>query len=206
MQIAVSILSMEEREKNVVKLASSSASYIHLDVMDGKFVSNTLEFLSLKDILLETKKPLDIHLMVKDVNQYIELYRSFCPQYITFPIEAVENPNMYIDKIKSFCKVGLAFSPKTEVDKLLPYLKKLDLVLVMSVIPGRGGQSFIDITEKIQFLKEYRKNNNLSFKIEVDGGINATTITRVRDCDIAVVGSYITNHTDYEQQIRNLIY
>lgn len=205
MEIAVSILSMEEREKNIAKLANSSTSYIHLDVMDGRFVSNTVAFLSLKEAICKTKKPLDIHLMVKDVHQYIEMYQSFSPQYMTFPIEAVDNPTTYITKIKSFSKAGLAISPKTKVDNLLPYLKQLDLVLVMSVEPGKGGQTFIDITEKIQFLKGYRDRNNLSFKIEVDGGINATTISKVRDCDIVVVGSYITNHTNYEQQIRNLV-
>lgn len=207
MKISTSILSIqEEKEKNIKKLGLTSTDYIHLDVMDSNFVPNKVDFIDQQDTLLETKKPLDIHFMVEDVEAYVEKYKGFNPTYMTFHIEVNKDIPTLIQKIKRICKVGISIKPNTEVKQIESFLKDIDLVLVMSVEPGKGGQKFMeDIVSKIDELYLLRKQNNYHFEIEVDGGINCETIKRISKCDIAVVGSYITNSDDYEKQIRNLI-
>ena len=143
--------------------------------------------------------------MVHDIEHYVDLYKSFHPIYMTFHLEATEEVLSCIDKIKAYSKVGISIKPNTNVAEIFPYLDQIDLVLLMSVEPGFGGQTFIDIKEKIEILKKYRQEKNLSFIIEIDGGINSDTIKKVEDADMVVVGSYITNSMDYEAQIRNLI-
>ncbi len=205
MKIAASILSVRENlEASILKLGRGSTDYIHLDVVDGRFASNKKEYENVKEILLQAKKPLDVHLMVNDIAYYISIYKEFSPIYMTFHLEVADNPLLFIEQIKSYSKVGISIKPHTEVTAIFPYLDKIDLVLLMSVEPGFGGQSFIDVTDKIEVLKKYRKDHHLSFLIEVDGGINKDTINKVKDADIVVVGSYITNAEDYEKQIRNL--
>ena len=207
MKISTSILSIqEEKEKNIQKLGFTSTDYIHLDVMDSNFVSNKVDFLDQQDILLETKKPLDIHFMVEDVESYVEKYKSFNPTYMTFHIEVKKDIPTLIQKIKEICKVGISIKPNTEVKQIESFLKDIDLVLVMSVEPGLGGQKFMeDMTNKIEELYLLREQNHYHFEIEVDGGINCQTIQKISKADIAVVGSYITNSDDYEKQIRNLV-
>lgn len=207
MKISTSILSIqEEKEKNIKKLGLTSTDYIHLDVMDSNFVPNKVDFIDQQDTLLETKKPLDIHFMVEDVEAYVEKYKGFNPTYMTFHIEVNKDIPTLIQKIKRICKVGISIKPNTEVKQIESFLKDIDLVLVMSVEPGKGGQKFMeDIVSKIDELYLLREQNNYHFEIEVDGGINCETIKRISKCDIAVVGSYITNSDDYEKQIRNLI-
>jgi ribulose-phosphate 3-epimerase len=205
MEIATSILSIKDNiEENIIKLSMTSTDYIHLDIMDFKFVPNKTNFLSIKELLLKINKSYDIHLMVYDIEKYIQEYKILNPKYMTFHLEATNSPITYINEIKKNCKVGISIKPITPVEKLIPYLDKVDLVLIMSVEPGYGGQPFIDITDKINWLREYRKTNNLSYKIEVDGGINNDVINKVRMCDIVVCGSYITNSLDYEEKIRSL--
>ncbi len=206
MKIATSILSIQKNiEECILKIGKGSTDFIHLDVMDGIFVPNKKDYQFVKDTLLQTKKPLDIHLMVHDIEYYVDLYKSFHPIYMTFHLEATEEVLSCIDKIKACSKVGISIKPKTNVVEIFPYLDQIDLVLLMSVEPGFGGQTFIDIKEKIEILKKYRQEKNLSFIIEIDGGINSDTIKKVEDADMVVVGSYITNSMDYEAQIRNLI-
>ena len=195
MKISASFLTVDNID-NINKLVNCDIDYLHLDIMDGIFVDNKNEVLDVPHI-----KPLDIHLMVSDVYKYIDKYKTFNPLYITFHYEVGKNILSIINYIKKFnIKVGLSIKPSTKVEEIIPYLPYLDLVLVMSVEPGKGGQSFImDSVDKIKKLKELKGN----YVIEVDGGINDDTIKYVSDADIVVVGSYITSG-NYEERIKNL--
>ncbi len=208
MKISTSILSIKKDiEKNIDKLGKTKTDYIHLDIMDGIFVENKTDFIEYKDQIMATNKILDVHLMVEDVDMYIEKYKIFNPDYITFHLEVKTDIYSLINKIKKICKVGISIKPNTTVQELKPYLKDVDLVLVMSVEPGKGGQKFMEESiQKIEELVHLRKENNYIYEIQVDGGINKETIEKVKMCDIAVVGSYITNEEDYEKQIENLKY
>lgn len=201
--IAVSILGIkEDKLNNYKKIDNTSCDFIHLDVMDGMFVENKVDF----DFNYEFNKKVDIHLMVKDVKKYIDKYKKLKPEYITFHVEVEEEIDRLIQLIKSNnIKVGISIKPNTDINLLNKYLPYIDLVLVMSVEPGRGGQKFIEeSTNKINYLKELKEKNNYSYLIEVDGGINYDTISKVSNADIKVVGSYITNSEDYQEQINKL--
>lgn len=195
MKISASFLTIDNID-NVNKLVNCDIDYLHLDIMDGIFVNNKNEVLDVPHI-----KPLDIHLMVSDVYKYIDKYKTLNPLYITFHYETDVDILSVINYIKKFnIKVGLSIKPSTKVEEIIPYLPYLDLVLVMSVEPGKGGQTFImDSIDKIKKLKELKGN----YVIEVDGGINDSTIKYVSDADIVVVGSYITSG-NYEERIKNL--
>ncbi len=195
MKISASFLTIDNID-NVNKLVDCDIDYLHLDIMDGIFVNNKNEVINITN-----KKPLDVHLMVNDVYKYIDVYKNLNPTFITFHYEAVTDVLEVVNYIKKFnIKVGLSIKPSTKVEEIIPYLPYLDLVLVMSVEPGQGGQSFImNTVDKIKKLKELKGN----YLIEVDGGINDNTINLVNDADIIVVGSYITSG-DYEERIRNL--
>ncbi len=209
MKISASFLSIKnDLKENIEKLDKTTIDYLHLDIMDGKFVNNTTYNIDeIIYLLKNTIKPKDVHLMVSDVLKYIDDFKSINPEYITFHLEAVSNPNKIITYLKeNKIKVGLALKPKTKVETILPYLSQIDLVLVMSVEPGYGGQKFIsDIIPKIELLKELKAQNNYNYVIEVDGGINIETIKQIKGADIVVVGSYITDSEDYQKQIDNLI-
>lgn len=195
MKISASFLTIDNID-NVNKLVNCDIDYLHLDIMDGIFVDNKNEVLEVPHI-----KPLDIHLMVSDVYKYIDKYKTLNPLYITFHYETGVDILSVINYIKKFnIKVGLSIKPSTKVEEIIPYLPYLDLVLVMSVEPGKGGQSFImNSVDKIKKLKELKGN----YVIEVDGGINDSTIKYVNNADIVVVGSYITSG-NYEERIKNL--
>lgn len=204
MKISGSILGLKEKSKEeLIKIEQSGIDYVHIDVMDGLFVNNNSYPID------EVKKIVnnfsyDVHLMVKDVKKYIDDYVLINPKYITFHIE-VSNTDYYINYLKERnIKVGLALNPKTDIKLLYPYLDKIDLVLIMSVEPGKGGQEFIDSTyDKINSLYEYREKNNLDFKISVDGGVNNINFKKLTKCDIAVIGSYITKG-NYKEQVSKL--
>ena len=204
MKVAVSIIKSKYNEKETVDIINqTSADYLHLDIMDGEFVKNkTYDF---EDILLITKdnhKPLDVHLMVKDVESYLNDYITLNPDIISFHIEAVRNPKKYIDLLHDHdIKCGLAINPDTDIKKVIPYLDKIDTVLIMSVYPGEGGQKFIkDTEEKIIELKKLQTN----FEIEVDGGVNIDSIEYASLADVVVSGSYICKSDDYESNIQKL--
>ncbi len=205
MKIAGSFLKIQSDKEKIDKL-NDAVDQIHFDIMDGKFTeSPTLDLNIIKNNLVDLNKPIDIHLMVFDVEKYVEKVLKFNPAYITFHIEITNDPKHYMEYIKSRnIKVGLAINPETNLEKIYPYLNDIDLVLVMSVHPGKGGQTFIDITDKIKSLCQYRKQNNLNYVIEVDGGINNETIKKIRNADIAVAGSYITDSNDYKKQVELL--
>lgn len=202
MKIATSILSVPDHLNECLeKLNQTDTDYIHLDVMDGKFVSHkTNDYVPLKNQFL---KPLDIHFMVEDVPTYFEHYMALKPEYMTFHVEVSTKIEKLIHMIhEKNIKVGISLKPDTPVSFLIPYLDEVDLVLVMSVEPGAGGQTFLDsASEKIRFLDRIRKERDYHYVIEVDGGINETTKQQCIGADILVSGSFITNHDDYQHQI-----
>ena len=203
MKTSVSILNLKEKS-NIKMIESYNPDFIHIDVMDGLFVDNVAcSYNDIKDYLSDYKY--DVHLMVQDVDKYINEFKNINPEYITFHVET-DNVISNIDYLKSLgIKVGLAINPNTDLDKLYPYLDKIDLVLVMSVEPGLGGQEFImNSISRINALYDYRKNNNLNYLISVDGGINASTIEYVKNADIVVSGSYVVNNPDIDNALRIL--
>ena len=204
MKISASFLQIQNDKEKIEELNDLS-DYMHYDIMDGYFTCNqTLDFETLKQNTINITKPKDVHLMVKDIYNYIDMYSTLNPEFITFHYE-INDTDKIIDYIKEKnIKVGISINPDTDVTKLIPYLEKIDLVLVMSVIPGKGGQTFIDISDKINYLDSYRKENNLNYLIEVDGGINKDTINKISKSDIIVVGSYITSSDDYNNKIEEL--
>lgn len=201
--ISVSILNIKDDNKKIKVIDTINPDYIHIDIMDGKFVSNTSEMLNLP--LLNSKK--DIHLMVYDVIDYINMYRKYNPEYITFHFEATNNIYSIIDYIHALgIKAGLSIKPNTDVSLIKDYLDKVDLVLVMSVEPGAGGQSFIPTSEdKINELYRLREENNYSYVIEVDGGVNLDTKDRCKNADVLVVGSYITNSDNPKEKYESIL-
>lgn len=208
MKLSASFLSIKNNLKeNIELLANTNIDYLHLDIMDGIFVNNkTYQIGEIEELFKNIKKKLDVHLMVSDIKKYIDDYARLNPEFITFHFEAANDTESIIKYIKAKnIKVGLSIKPNTDVEVIKEYLPYIDLILVMSVEPGYGGQKFIMPTAaKIQKLQSIRKNYNLSFLIEVDGGINADTIKYCRGADIIVVGSYITNGDNYQKQINNL--
>ena len=207
MKISTSILSSDDRIKSIRLLNNTSISYLHIDVMDGKFVSDIQmntekEFYSFNEV---TKYPMDIHLMVTDPMNYINKLANMNIEFITFHVEIGKDIDTIVKKIHSMgYKASLAVNPNTDVSKLIPYLDIIDMVLLMSVEPGKGGQGFMDSTVfKISQLKSLIGNRNIL--IEVDGGINDKTIPKVKDVDIVVSGSYVVCSDDYEQRIEALL-
>ena len=203
-KISTSILSSTDRYNSINKLNNSNTDYIHIDTMDGIFVPNTQmnidEIIKLEKI---STKPLDIHLMVDNPEIYINELQNKNIEYITIHIEINKDIDNIINKIKSYgYKVGLSIKPNTNISTIIPYLDKIDLVLIMSVEPGFGGQEFIPST--LEKAKQLRKTNK-SIIIEMDGGIKDTNIDQLKNhIDIAVVGSYITKKEDYNQAINKL--
>ena len=208
MQISVSYLSSYySNEKTIMKLEGTSADYIHVDLMDGGFVeSRNFTIDNVLKLLKNHEKPLDIHLMTFDPIIYINDLAVLKPEYITFHLEATKDIIKTIELIKrNNIKVGISIKPATNILELMPYLALVDLVLLMSVEPGAGGQSFIyHIVDKLKDLKKVRTENNLNFKIAMDGGLNENTIKLVKDLDIAIVGSYICKSNNYEERIKLL--
>ncbi len=205
MKISASFLSIKDNLKeNIDLLTKCDIDYLHLDIMDGIFVKNKTWDISEIKNLINYNKPLDVHLMVSDVYKYVDEYKDLNPEFITFHYEVDLDIMDIINYIKKYnIKVGLSIKPNTKVDEIIPYLPYLDLILVMSVEPGEGGQKFIiDSVDKIKKLKELKELKG-DYLIEVDGGINDSTISLVKDVDIAVIGSYITSG-NYEEKIKSI--
>ena len=209
MKVSVSILSKSIKASDIVKkLDQSECDFIHIDIMDGKFVENkTWTFAEMKDIVKHSFKKLDVHLMVEKPIKYIDDYALLNTDRITFHYEAVKNINEMIDNVKNYgLRVGLAINPDTNPEVVFPYLKDLDEVLVMSVFPGKSGQSFIEETpSRIKVIKDEIIRQGLSTEIEVDGGINDLTSKKCSKADILVIGSFITNG-NYQEQIDKISY
>ena len=206
MKVAVSILSEKDNYKEAIeKINKTDADYLHLDIMDGSFTdSSSFSLNESKEIKELCNKKLDVHIMSTNLIKIISEYISISPYNITFHIEN-NDIEKYINLIKeNNIKVGLAINPDTDLSSIYPYLDKIDRVLIMSVVPGKGGQKFMEsIIPKLKYLKENKDKYN--YEIEVDGGINSDTINFVKDyTDIVVSGSYITNSNNYQENIDKL--
>jgi ribulose-phosphate 3-epimerase len=176
-QISPSILSADFSQlgNEIKRLEEGGADMIHVDVMDGHFVPNlTIGPPVIKALRKQCSIKFDVHLMISPVHKYIEAYADAGADIITIHPEATENLEESILKIKSLSKkVGVSLNPESKLDLITNYLEKIDLVLIMSVNPGFGGQKFMpEILDKIRELKKIQSKNNLNFDIEIDGGIN----------------------------------
>lgn len=214
--ISTSLLSVKKEKiiDTVYKLEDANTNYFHIDVMDGEFVENDTH-----DIMLEyceyldniTKIPLDIHLMVKDVKNFVDSYLIFNPNIITFHYEACKNKEEVMNLINYIKekgrRVGISVKPETDVKEILEFLPYVHVVLVMTVEPGKGGQELISSTiEKIKELNFYREEHNLDYEIEADGGIKVENSDKIIDAgaDILVAGTAIINSKDYAETIKKL--
>ncbi len=205
MLISPSILSVDKNKYNeVIKLLESlKVPMLHLDVMDGKFVPNTTyDAKEVEKIKKQTSLIIDTHLMIETPEKYINDYILTKSDYITFHIEASKDPSYIISEIKKAgLKAGISVKPNTPVEFIERYLDDIDLVLVMSVEPGFGGQKFIsDILPKIEYLNIIRNKIAGKFIIEVDGGINPDTALLAKEAgsDYVVVGSYLMKGSEEE--------
>ena len=196
--ISPSILggSFSNMEKTISELDQSKAEYIHFDVMDGDFVPNLTfgpQFIS--NLRTKTKKIFDVHLMINRVNRFLDDYIKAGSNIITFHYEINEDLNKLIDKIKqNRIKVGIALKPKTTCEEIKKYLHLVDQVIIMTVEPGFGGQTFLsNQVNKIESISKYIRENNLNVDIEIDGGVNYETGKLCVDAgaNILVAGSFL---------------
>lgn len=206
MKLSVSILNSLDRIKSVKELNFTNADYLHIDVMDGRFVHNkAFTFDEIYRIETNSKKKLDVHLMVENPLSYIKKLGLLDIDYVTFHVEIKKNINKIISEIKNMgFRVGMSIKPDTNIEKLKPYLNELDLILIMSVEPGSGGQEFMP--SALEKAKELKKIINKNTIIEMDGGINETNIDSIvaSGVDMVVVGSYIIKSNDYQEKINTI--
>ena len=196
-EVSGSFLSNNDKLYEINRLNNSNVDYIHFDVMDGKLVFNkNITVSELPKLIDNVKKKIDIHFMVSNPDKYIEKICYYNIEYITIHYE-IKNLEDYIDKIKNYgFKVGIAIKPETDIEKIYYLLDKINLVLIMSVEPGKSGQKFIDVSDKINKLKQEIINRKLNVKISVDGGINEEVLTYVKEADILVSSSFILSDLD----------
>lgn len=215
-EVSVSILSIpnENAVSMFYNLETAKVDYFHIDVMDGKFVEkNTLEFMKENALTIShiSNVGLDVHFMVETVEEFIDEYLDLEPKIMTFHYEAIKEKNRIMEIINEIkrndIQVGIAINPETEIDYIKEFLPYIHQVLVMTVVPGKGGQKLIPETlHKIEDLKQYIINNNLEIDLEADGGINCETVEAVRNagCDRLVSGSYITDSENYAEAVKIL--
>ena len=196
--IAPSLLAADFGKLNeeIAEVNKSSASLLHLDVMDGQFVPNiSFGVPVIEAVAKVSTKPLDIHLMIVDPDRYLSTYAAFKPEYLTIHLEATTHLHRSIHRIKELgCKAGVAINPHTNIELLKDSIKDIDLVCVMSVNPGFGGQSFIENTyDKVIALKKLINETNSNTLIEIDGGVTKNNVEKLSRCgaDILVAGSSV---------------
>lgn len=203
MKVAPSLLSCNflNIQQEIKRLEEAGVDYIHFDVMDGNFVPNiSFAFPILNQIRQVTDLTIDTHLMVQDPERYIQTFAEAGSDIITVHVEATNHIHRAIQMIHDTGKkAGVTLNPGTPIESVVPVLKDIDLVLVMTVNPGFGGQKFIDNgIEKIKFLKDYKEKYHLIYEIEVDGGVNEVTAKTCIEAgaDVLVAGSYFFKHKD----------
>lgn len=211
MKLAPSILSadLSQLAEDVQKIQKGGADYIHVDVMDGHFVPN-ISFGApvMKSLMGKTNIPFDVHLMIENPDKYIEDFITENTQYITVHQEASVHLHRTIQKIKSYgVKAGVALNPSTPVENIKWVLADVDMVLIMSVNPGFGGQKFIgNMLDKVKELSELKKVKGYDFLIEIDGGVTIDNWKEVEAAgvDIAVSGSGVFNADDVVKRVKNI--
>lgn len=214
--IAPSLLSSDfaDLKTEIAKVTEAGAHLLHVDVMDGHFVPNlTIGMPVVKAIKGATKLQLDVHLMIDNPEKYIEEFAKAGSDYLTIHVEStstVKDCLLQIRKLKM--KPGITLRPKTKLDEIRPFLGLVDLVLIMTVEPGFGGQSFMhDQLEKVSWLKSYRDKNHLSYLIEIDGGVNEQTAQLCWEAgaDVLVAGSAVfageKSAANYRKNIQKLV-
>tara|TARA_B100001175_G_scaffold226185_1_gene192861 strand:+ start:696 stop:1352 length:657 start_codon:yes stop_codon:yes gene_type:complete len=212
-KIAPSILAADllNIKSEVINVDNAGAEFIHIDIMDGHFVPNlSFGYNMVKTLRPITNKILDVHLMISPVEPFIKEFIDAGSDIISFHPEADKNTKEIISIIKkSNCKVGIAVHPNIKIEEIKEFLNDVDLVIIMTVIPGFGGQKFLeDQVQKISELKEIRKNINANYEIEIDGGINYQTskICIDKGADILVAGSYVYGapKEEYKDKINSI--
>jgi len=211
MLVAPSILSADfgNLAQDVTEICNGGCDFVHVDVMDGHFVPNlTIGPVVVSSVAKVATKPLDIHLMVENNTFFVELFAPLQPEYISFHIEEEKHPHRLIQKIRSYgIKPAIVLNPHTPPESVEYLLQDLDMVLLMSVNPGFGGQSFIDtVLTKAQKLNQMRKKMNPNCLIEVDGGVSNENIQALKDVgvDVVVAGSYVFKHENRAEAIKSL--
>ena len=206
--VAPSILSADFARlgEEVRAVESAGADWIHVDVMDGIFVPNlTIGAPVVKCLRPVTKLPLDVHLMIDRPERFIEDFARAGADYLTIHVESTENPEAVLKQIRELgVKPGITLRPRTPIEQVKPFLSLVDLVLVMTVEPGFGGQSFMhEQIAKLTYLRKEFKSAHLNPLVEVDGGINAQTAPLVKDADVLVAGNFVFKN-DYATAIQQL--
>ena len=211
MKIAPSLLSCDfaKMGEEIIRMDKAGADYMHLDVMDGAFVPNiTFGAVVIKAVRPLTKVPFDVHLMIDNPLNYIEDFVKAGADIITFHVEAKSDIQQTIDKINSFhIQSGLVIKPNTPAEVVFPYLKTIDMVLIMTVEPGFGGQSFMaDMLPKALQIKEEAMRQGTDIVIEADGGINEKTISQCAEygIDICVSGTGVFKAENAKEAIERL--
>jgi len=209
MKVAPSVLSVDYSNLKQDLDSVRTSDFLHIDIMDGHFVPNlTIGPIILKAIKKLSNIPLDVHLMVKDANFFIDLYKDFSPKFISIHLEEETHLHRLIQKLRTLSiSPAVALNPHTRVENLEHLISELDMVLIMSVNPGFGGQNFIPFTlKKVQKLKELILKKNAKTLIEVDGGVNSDNIQDLKNagCDIVVAGNYIFKAKNRAKAIESL--
>ncbi len=211
MKIAPSILSADFGKLNeeIRAICDGGCDYIHIDVMDGHFVPNlTIGPVVVSAVAKVATKPLDVHLMVENNTFFVELFAPLKPEFISFHIESESHPHRLIQKIKSYgIKPAIVLNPHTPPEMIEYLLEDLEMVLLMSVNPGFGGQKFIpSVIEKARKLKSMINARGLKTLIEVDGGVNNKNIKDLKNAgvDMVVAGNYVFSNLSYKDAISSL--
>ncbi len=211
MYVAPSILSADfgRLDEEIKAICEAGCDLVHVDVMDGHFVPNlTIGPVVVKSVAKAATKPLDIHLMVENNTFFVELFAPLKPKFITFHIEEEKHPHRLIQKIRDLgISPGIVLNPHTPPSAIEYILNDLDMVLLMSVNPGFGGQKFIpSVIEKTRILREMIERKNAKVMIEVDGGVNGLNVRELDEAgaDIVVAGSYVFSSNDYKTSIDSL--
>ena len=207
MKISASFLGVKNIPKFLTELNVTDVDYIHVDVMDGKYTINkTMPYNELKAISNYTRKRLDVHLMVEHPLKFIDDYATLNVEYLSVQIDSKDNLDKVFSRLHDYgIKVGLAISPKDDIELLKPYLKKIDLVLVLAVTPGFPGQDFQKSTlSRINALKDEIKREKLKTLISVDGGVTIPNSKYLKDVDIIVSGTTISNSENLQETITKL--